>query len=136
MTAPWWNLFGHPLSPEPDPAWIEFLNTSPEFSEDSYRSIASRAVANGNATKVAALVKMWRGATAPAPKPAPNPELVRQQAPSPTRSSAPPPGERVWSRAEYERAYDPRHLRTLSSDESARLQAEADRAVAENRVQW
>lgn len=64
-------------------------------------------------------------------------ELERQTAPQSTRSSsATPPVGRVYTRADYERAYDPRTVRELGADKAAALQAEMDQAVAENRVQW
>lgn len=64
-------------------------------------------------------------------------ELERQVAPGKSKASAPAEsGKRIWTQAEYERAYDPRYTKHLSADEAARLEAEADLAVAEGRVKF
>lgn len=64
-------------------------------------------------------------------------ELERQVAPSKSKASAPTEsGKRIWTRAEYERALDPRYTKHLSADEASKLEAEADAAVAEGRVQF
>lgn len=64
-------------------------------------------------------------------------ELERQVAPGKSKASAPAEsGKRIWTRAEYERAYDPRYTKHLSADQAAQLEAEADLAVAEGRVQF
>ena len=123
-----------------NPEWIAFLDSTPEYAEDSYRDMAAKAIANRNPQKIAALVKTFRGEPAPQPAPAPisspNQELRRQVAPSSTRSSAPPQGEKMWSREEYEDAYNVQKIRKMAPDAAQALQAEADRAVAENRVRW
>ena len=64
-------------------------------------------------------------------------ELQRQVAPSKSKATtAKPATEKFWSADEYERAFDPRLRATMSNDEVAKLQAEADRAAAEGRVRW
>lgn len=64
-------------------------------------------------------------------------ELQRQVAPSKSKATtATPATEKTWSADEYERAFDPRLRATMSNDEVAKLQAEADRAAAEGRVRW
>lgn len=64
-------------------------------------------------------------------------ELQRQVAPSKSKATtATPATEKYWSADEYERAFDPRLKATMSNDEVAKLQAEADRAAAEGRVRW
>ena len=64
-------------------------------------------------------------------------ELQRQVAPSKSKATtAKPVTEKIWSSEEYERAFDPRLRATMSNDEVAKLQAEADRAAAEGRVRW
>lgn len=64
-------------------------------------------------------------------------ELERQVAPSATRAAANAPQQgKIWTRADYEHAYDPRTLRELGSEKTLALQAEADLAVSEGRVQW
>ena len=64
-------------------------------------------------------------------------ELQRQVAPSKSKATtATPATEKFWSAEEYERAFDPRLKATMSGDEIAKLQADADRAAAEGRVRW
>lgn len=126
-------------SVDADPAWIDWLDTTPEFSMDTYRSMASRAISMGDAQKIASLVKQFRGpqAALPAPPPAVNPELLRQVSPSTSRASPPPPQTgRIWSAAEYQSAMDVRNVQRFGKVESDRLEAEANHAVAEGRVRW
>ena len=129
-----------------DPNWVAFLDTTPEFAEDTYRELAGKAIAKGDAQKIAKLVSVWRGPqqSAPLPTPAPAPaqpdmqaELQRQIAPSTSRASAPPqPAGKIWSGADYEAAYDVRNVARFGEKEANRLISEADRAVAEGRVRW
>ena len=63
-------------------------------------------------------------------------ELERQVAPSASRSASQAPAGRVFTRADYEYAYDPRTIRELGGEKTLALQAEVDRAVAEGRIQW
>lgn len=66
-----------------------------------------------------------------------NQELQRQVAPSTTRSgNTPSAPEKIWTRAEFERAYDPRTIRELGSAKAEELVAEAERAAQEGRVRW
>ena len=125
-----------------DPNWIAWLDTTPEFAEDTYRELASKAIAKGDAQKIANLVTKWRGPQEAAPQAPVQPsqaqaELRRQVAPSTAKSSNPPPqGGKVWSMAEYEAAMDVRNVRRLGQKEADRLEAEANLAVAEGRVRW
>lgn len=123
-----------------NPDWWEFLNTTPEFAEDSYRELATKAIAKGDATKIANLVKLWRGHAAPQPvvTPAtPKPDLQRQVTPSTSRASAPVPQTgKIWTKAEYEAAMDVRNISRVGAAEADRLVAEATQAVAEGRVRW
>jgi hypothetical protein len=124
-----------------DPNWIAWLDTSPEFAEDTYRELASKAIAKGDAQKIANLVAKWRGPQAPSPTPAQpsvaQAELRRQVAPSTARASdAPPQGGKIWTLADYEAAMDVRNVSRLGKKESDRLEAEANLAVAEGRVRW
>ena len=119
--------------------WFEFLDSTPPFAEDTYRDLATKAIQSGNVAKVKALVDVFKGpadAAPPPPQTNPNQELRRQVAPSSTRSSSAPAGEKQWTREDYEAAYDPRKVRTMAPDALVALQAEADRAVAEGRVRW
>lgn len=64
-------------------------------------------------------------------------ELERQVAPSSARGAASTPTQgKHWTRAEFEHAYDPRTIRELGQEKALQLQAEADLAYAEGRVQW
>lgn len=125
-----------------DPSWIQWLDSTPEWAEDTYRELASKAISKGDAAKVAKLVDLWRGpmqAPAPAPTAAPavNPELQRQVQPSSSKaSSSPMPAGKIWSKGDYEAAYDVRNVRRFGQAEADRLIAEADLAVAEGRVRW
>lgn len=121
-----------------DPSWIEFLDTTPEFAEDTYRELASKAIAKGDAHKIAKLVSLWRG---PSPQSTPKPdmqaELQRQVTPSVSKSSSnTPQSAKIWSRAEYEAAMDPRNVQRLGQKEADRLEADANSAVDEGRVRW
>lgn len=123
-----------------DPSWIQWLDTTPEFAEDTYRELASKAIAKGDAQKVAKLVALWKGPQAvPTPQPQPDPqaELRRQVAPSSTKSNQPTlPAGKIWTRQEYEAAMDVRNVQRLGPKEAERLEADANKAVAEGRVRW
>ncbi len=124
-----------------DPAWIDWLDTTPEFAEDTYRTLAAKAIQRGDAQKIANLVARWRGPNqtqqAPARSPAVQSELQRQVTPSTQRSSTPPPqGGKVWSVEEYKAAMDVRNVQKFGQKEADRLEAEANQAVADGRVRW
>lgn len=123
-----------------DPSWIEFLDTTPDFAEDTYRVLASKAIQKGDAQKVARLVELWRGPkieAVPTTPATPKPDLQRQVTPSSSRASTPtPPAGKIWSRADYEAAMDPRNISRLGAVKADQLMAEATAAVAEGRVRW
>lgn len=122
-----------------DPSWHQWLDTAPEYTDDTYRTLAMKAVRAGDVGRVVALVRLFRGndtPTAPAPKLKASPELARQVTPATVSGTPTPVSERVWSRADYEAAYDPRNLRRMSESASLALQAEADRALADGRVRF
>ncbi len=124
-----------------DPSWVEWLNSTPEFGEDTYREMAGKAIQKRNAQKIAALVKKWKsdtGVPAATVKQAQvQDELQRQVTPSASRASTPVnPGERIWSAEDFSAAYDVRNVKRLGAQEASRLVAEADRAAAEGRVRW
>lgn len=127
------------------PSWIQWLDTTPEYTEATYRQLASQAIEKGKPEKVAKLVDEWRKATGQAhpgngaqpPAPAqPQPSLSSQVAPSTVKSGSAPVSRRVLSRSDYETMYDVRNVQRYGQQEAARLIAEADAAVAEGRVQW
>ena len=129
-----------------DPRWIEWLDTAPVFSEASYRDLAGQAIAKGNAQKVATLVEVWKketGLTAPeTPQPTRQQqvkaELTRQVTPNTAKAGTTPSPttEKIWSKEEFEAAMDVRNTARLGQKEADRLEAEANRAVAEGRVRW
>lgn len=64
-------------------------------------------------------------------------ELERQVAPAKATASAPTaPAGKIWTRAEFERAYDPRNIRDMGQAKADALVAQAEQALAEGRVQW
>lgn len=93
-----------------------------------------------DANRVAALFNQWKALNVVPQQQAAaqtQAELQRQVAPSKSKATtAKPATEKTWSADEYERAFDPRLKATMSNDEVAKLQAEADRAAAEGRVRW
>lgn len=126
-----------------DPRWIEFLDTAPEFSVETYRELAGKAIATGDADKVAKLVKAWE-ATLPATKTKQKQqtnqaELERQIAPSTARASQPATanaGQKIWSAAEYEYVFSNQARNERTTAELDALQQDAMRAVAEGRIRW
>lgn len=129
-----------------DPSWIAWLDTSPEFATSTYRELASQAISKADPRKVAKLVETWKKETGqarvtpPAPPPVPTrqqqSELERQVTPSTARSSSLPATQKILSRAEYEALYDVRNVQRYGDKKAAEMIAEADQAVAENRVRW
>lgn len=129
------------LAIDSSPSWIQWLDTSPDYTESTYRELASQAIAKGKPEKVAKLVDTWKAATGygqqqSQPQAPPQPSLSSQVAPSTVRSGAAPVARKVLSRADYEAMYDVRNVQRYGDKEAARLIAEADAAVAEGRVQW
>lgn len=122
-----------------NPDWISFLDTSPEYTTETYRELAAKAIAAGDAGKVAALVKIWRGEpaakTPEAPK-QPHPDLQRQVAPSTAKVSTPPSGKRMYSQQDYEALFDPRNPLGLAAKDLEAAQLDAQLALAEGRVRW
>jgi hypothetical protein len=121
-----------------DPAWIEFLNTTPDFTTETYRDLAAKAIQAGDHNKVAKLVDIWRGPKQAEPVKQPvNPELQRQVVPSTVKASSSLPATgKIWSKEEYEAAYDVRNVTRYGQKKADEMSAEADRAVAEGRVRW
>jgi hypothetical protein len=141
------NLVPDWLVIDTTPAWIQWLDTSPEYTEATYRQLAAQAIEKGKPEKIAKLVETWKavmGQAAPSsgngsqrPTPVqPQPSLSSQVAPSTVKSGSAPVARRVLTRADYEAMYDVRNVQRLGEKEAARLIAEADAAVAEGRVQW
>lgn len=125
-----------------DQKWLEWLAEYDPMTGTTRQESLDNAHASLDAARVAAIFKVFKGGFKPE-QPAPQPintkreELQRQVAPAKGRASnttqAP---ERIWTGEEYGRAFDQRLSATMSADEIAKLQAEADKAYAEGRIKW
>ena len=125
-----------------NPEWIEFLGQKAPFSVRPYRELALEAIAAGDVASIVELVKVWKdqaGITqAQVQKDKISQELQSQTQPGKQRA-APPVNQdkgRTWTGEEYQAAFDPRLIRTLSQAEVDKLQAEAEQAYVEGRVRW
>lgn len=118
-----------------DQRWIEFLNQAPPFSMKSYRELAGEAIAAGQVDPIAAMVDTWKAQAGITGQNNAKQELARQVAPTKQNGSSAPQGKKTWTMAEYERAYDPRLSSEMSEAEIEALQAEADQALVEGRIQ-
>lgn len=123
-----------------DPRWISWLDTAPPFAEETYRALAGKAIARGKPDKIAKLVETWKKETGAPPVEPPRTskqhELSSQVAPSTTRVTSTPVAERLWTKSDYEAAYDVRNVQRFGPEKAAQMAADADRAVAEGRVRW
>jgi hypothetical protein len=136
MSVPDWKTV------DTDPQWIEFLNTTPDFTTKTYRELAAEAIQAGDHSKIVNLVKKWRPEDTPnnlpAPKPARtvHPDLQRQVAPSTARSTVTPQTAKIWSASEYEQVFNPAATRGMPEKQLAAMQLDAQQALAEGRVRW
>lgn len=122
-----------------DPRWVEWLGLTPDYALVTYRELAQDAIRAGHPDKVANLVNAWKasvGITTEPSKSDTKQELARQVAPSKSNASATPAAKKIWTGAEYERAYDPRLSAEMPESEIEALQAEAELAYQEGRIQW
>ena len=122
-----------------DPRWIEWLNETPEYALVTYRELAQDAINAGNASKVSQLVKAWKqsaGILGEKPQSNAKQELERQVAPAKSSASTAPTAKKNWTGDEYQRAFDPRLSAEMSETEIDALQAEAELAYQEGRIQW
>jgi hypothetical protein len=126
---PGWNEI------DTDQRWIEFLNQAPQFSVKTYRELAGEAINAGQIEPLAAMVDTWKAQSGITSQQNAKQELARQVAPTKQNGSNVPQGKKVWTMAEYERAYDPRLGAEMSESEIEALQAEADLALTEGRLQ-
>lgn len=122
-----------------DQNWIDFLDTAPGYTTETYRELAAKAISAGKADAVAQLVDLWRGPKQPEPaaKQEPNPELQRQIQPSSVKSSTPVnPAAKMYTLAEYEALLDVKNINKYGSKKADEMVEEANRALAEGRVRW
>lgn len=125
-----------------DQRFLEWLGVTDEMTGVARQAYLDDAANRMDLPRVAAIFNAFKQTVAPAPQAAPQnqarkQELERQVAPSKSKASTPTEsGKRIWSRAEYERAMDPRYNKHLSKEQAAELEAELDLAVAEGRVQF
>lgn len=120
-----------------DTRWLEWLaEVDPMLGAP--RQVALDSAHNTmDVQRVAAVFNTWKNQFMPKQAKNTNRELERQVAPPKSGGSAATPvAPKVWTRAEYERAFDPRLTRSLSQAEIAQLQADADRAHQEGRIRW
>lgn len=124
-----------------DQQFLEWLGEADQMSGVSRQAYLDDAANRMDLPRVVAIFSAFKQTVAPAQQPQVSQtrksELERQVAPSKSKASSPTDsGKRIWTKAEFERAMDPRHTKHLSADESAKLEAELDLAVAEGRVQF
>lgn len=123
-----------------DERWLAWLAEYDPIVGGPRQNALNAAGESLDANRVAALFNQWKAKFVAPQQQAvaqTQAELQRQVAPSKSKATtATPVAEKTWSAEEYERAFDPRLKATMSNDEVAKLQAEADRAAAEGRVRW
>ena len=126
-----------------DQRFLEWLGETDQMSGVSRQAYLDDAANRMDLPRVVAIFNAFKQIVAPATAPQAKvsqnrkEELERQVAPSKSKASSPTDsGKRIWTKAEFERAMDPRYTKHLSADESTQLEAELDLAVAEGRVQF
>lgn len=132
QTVPEWEQINQ------DQRWLAWLAEFDPIAGKTRQQALDEAAATLDAQRTAAMFTLFKAQLKPAAgKSAAHEELQRQVTPTKTSASAAvPQAARVWSKAEYERAFDPRTTRSMSQAEVAQLQAEADRAAQEGRIRW
>ena len=125
-----------------DNRFLQWLGEVDQMTGVSRQAYLDDAANRMDLARVAAIFTAFKQTVAPAPQkanvaPERKQELERQVAPSKSKASAPTEsGKRIWSRAEFEKAMDPRYTKHMSKEQAAELEAELDLAVAEGRVQF
>lgn len=134
QAIPDWNQI------DSDPRWIEWLNLTPPFAVKTYRELAAEAIGAGQVQPVVELVKAWKDqagiAQSQTTQANNKQELQRQVAPTKSNASNVPQGKKMWTAADYEKAFDPRLSAEMSEADIDALQAEAELAYSEGRIQW
>lgn len=124
-----------------DQRFLEWLGVTDQMTGVARQAYLDDAANRMDLPRVVAIFNAFKQTVAPAPQktvaPERKQELERQVAPSKSKASAPTDtGKRIWTKAEFERAMDPRYTKHMSADEASKLEAELDLAVAEGRVQF
>jgi type II secretory pathway pseudopilin PulG len=130
--VPDWKEINH------EAQWLSWLAEYDIVAGKTRQESLDEASQRLDADRVAGLFKLWKTQFRPAEpvKSNTDAELSRQVAPPKQGASSVPTQQKIWTGAEYERAYDPRLMTQMSADEVDSLQAEAERAVQEGRVRW
>lgn len=126
-----------------DPRWIQYLSVRIPGTQITRRDAAQRAIDGNDASSLVELVNDWKTSVAAAPTPqvtapaATHKSLESQVAPSSRQDTAPSkPAGRIWSGEEYEAALDPRNAHRMPKADYEKLVADAEQALAENRIKW
>lgn len=125
-----------------DQRFLEWLGVTDNMTGVARQAYLDDAANRMDLPRVVAIFNAFKQTVAPAQQAQPQnqnrkQELERQVAPSKSKASAPTDtGKRIWTKAEFERAMDPRYTKHMSADEASKLEAELDLAVAEGRVQF
>jgi len=121
-----------------DQRFLQWLGQTDQMTGITRQAYLDDAANRLDLARVAAIFTTFKQMAAPAApvNPGRKSELERQVSPGKSKPAAPESGKRTWTKAEFERAMDPRFTRHMSSDEVTKLEAELDLAVAEGRVQF
>ncbi len=123
-----------------DQRFLNWLGETDQMSGVSRQAYLDDAATRMDLPRVVAIFNAFKQTVTPVTQPqtqSRKQELERQVAPSKSKASAPTEtGKRTWTKAEFEKAMDPRYTKHLSKEQAAELEAELDLAVAEGRVQF
>ena len=120
-----------------DQRWLDWLAEYDAVAGKTRQESLDEAGSHLDARRISAMFTTWKSLYPPSEdrKAQTRQELSRQVAPTKqSSSSAQPASEKIWTLAEYERAFDPRLRQAMSDTEIDALQADADRALAEGRI--
>lgn len=115
--------------------WLEWLAQYDPLSGRTRQQGLDEAAAHLDVERTVAFFSTWKSLQPATPVDQSQQELARQVAPRKSQAASAPVGEKIWTRAEYEAAYDRRNY-AGKPDAYAKAMAEADRAVAEGRINW
>lgn len=122
-----------------DQRWLTWLAEYDPIAGATRQEALDRASSSLDVARTVAFFSLWKNQNvkvAEIPAAPANQELLRQVAPTKTKASSAPAGDRLWTPAEYEAAYDHRNYVGKTDKEITAMQTEADRAHQEGRVRW